>query len=176
MHGQRHMEIISDVLDGELAHRDSLGDGSVIRPGNVQRMSACRGARLSGFNHSTMRATHFLQSRIEPNVHGVTPSDEEKHFSDADERSRLCRVVSADGAYGSVTLHRDAHLYCGLFDRAESAALTLAPGRCAYVHVARGVLEVNGGQLAAASAGVSDTCVMWRTISSRREKVSREFL
>lgn len=151
-HGHRDMEIISYVLDGELAHQDSLGNGSVIRPGDVQRMSAGRGVRHSEFNHSATRTTHFLQIWIEPNVHGVTPSYEEKHFSAADKRGRLCLVASPDGAQGSVTIHQDARLYCGLFDGAESAALTLAPGRCAYVHMARGLVEVNGQRLAAGDA------------------------
>jgi hypothetical protein len=151
-HGHRDMEIISYVLDGELAHKDSLGNGSVIRPGDVQRMSAGTGVRHSEFNHSAAQVTHFLQIWIEPAVQGIAPSYEEKRFEAADKRGRLRLVASPDGAEGSVSIQQDARLYAGLFDGEESAALPIAAGRRAYVHVARGAVEVNGRPLAAGDA------------------------
>ncbi len=151
-HGHRDMEIISYVLDGELAHKDSLGNGSVIRPGDVQRMSAGTGVRHSEFNHARTQATHFLQIWIEPSVRGIAPGYEEKRFDDADKRGRLRLIASPDGADGSVTIHQDARVYAGLFDGSESATLDVAAGRRAYVHVARGSLAVNGRTLEAGDA------------------------
>ena len=151
-HGHRDMEIISYVLDGELAHRDSMGNGSVIRPGDVQRMSAGRGVMHSEFNHATTQTTHFLQIWIEPNVVGITPSYEEKRFETTDKRGRLRLVASPDGADGSVKIHQDVRVYAGFLDGAETAVLELAPGRRAYVHVARGRVEVNGEALVAGDA------------------------
>ncbi|GAB4469717.1 MAG: pirin family protein [Burkholderiaceae bacterium] len=136
-HGHRNMEIISYVLAGELAHKDSLGNGAVIRPGDVQRMSAGAGVRHSEFNRAPNRETHFLQIWIEPAVTDIAPSYEQKHFDDAEKRGRLRLVAAPDGAGGAVTIHQDARLYVGLFDADESAELTLAPSRRAYVHVAR---------------------------------------
>ncbi len=146
-HGHRDMEIISYVLDGELAHQDSLGNGSVIRPGDVQRMSAGSGVRHSEFNHAQDRTTHFLQIWIEPNVTGIAPGYEERNFPTAEKRGRLRLVASPDGADGSLTIHQDARMYVGLFDHEESARLELAPGRRLYVHVARGAVDVNGERL-----------------------------
>ena len=143
-HGHRDMEIISYVLEGELAHKDSMGTGSVIRPGDVQRMSAGSGVRHSEFNHAQDRQTHFLQIWIQPNVLGIAPSYEEKHFAEEEKRGRLRLIASPDSADGSVLIHQNAKLYAGLFDGAEVASLPLAAGRRAYVHVARGVVEVNG--------------------------------
>lgn len=143
-HGHRDMEIISYVLEGELAHKDSMGTGSVIRPGDVQRMSAGSGVRHSEFNHAKDRQTHFLQIWIQPNVLGIAPSYEEKHFAEEEKRGRLRLIASPDSADGSVLIHQDAKLYVGLFDGAEAASLPLAAGRRAYVHVARGAVEVNG--------------------------------
>ena len=143
-HGHRDMEIISYVLEGELAHKDSMGTGSVIRPGDVQRMSAGSGVRHSEFNHSKDQTTHFLQIWIQPNVNGIPPSYEEKHFSAEEKRGRLRLIASEDGSDGSVLIHQDAKLYVGLFDGAETAELTLAQGRRAFVHVARGSVTVNG--------------------------------
>jgi quercetin 2,3-dioxygenase len=151
-HGHRDMEIISYVLDGELAHKDSMGTGSVIRPGDVQRMSAGRGVMHSEFNHSNSQATHFLQIWIMPNVTGIAPSYEEKRFEAADKRGRLRLVASPDGAQGSLTIHQDARVYAGLFDGAESATLDIAAGRRAYAHVARGSVRVNGKLLDAGDA------------------------
>jgi redox-sensitive bicupin YhaK (pirin superfamily) len=154
MHGHRDMEIVSYVLAGELAHKDSLGNGSVIRPGDVQRMSAGTGVRHSEFNHAQDRETHFLQIWIEPAVSGITPSYEQKHFGDAEKRGRLRLVAAPDGADGAVTIHQDARVYAGLFDGDESAEIALAPGRRGYVHVARGAITVNGYALAAGDAAM----------------------
>ena len=151
-HGHRDMEIISYVLDGELAHKDSMGTGSVIRPGDVQRMSAGTGVRHSEYNHAADRTTHFLQIWIEPARTGIAPSYEEKRFEAADKRGRLRLIGSPDGALGSVLIHQDARLYAGLFDGAESARLELDPRRRVYVHIARGEVTVNGQELAAGDA------------------------
>jgi redox-sensitive bicupin YhaK (pirin superfamily) len=153
-HGHRDMEIISYVLDGELAHKDSLGTGSVIRPGDVQRMSAGTGVRHSEFNHSAQQVTHFLQIWIEPGVQGIPPSYEEKRFEATDKRGRLRLVASPDGAEGSVTIHQDARVYAGLFDGDERATLNIEPGRRAYVHVARGEITVEGERLTAGDAAM----------------------
>jgi redox-sensitive bicupin YhaK (pirin superfamily) len=151
-HGHRDMEIISYVLDGALAHEDSMGNGSSIVPGDVQRMSAGRGVMHSEYNHAPDGVTHFLQIWIEPNVRGIEPSYEQKHFAPADKRGRLRLVASPDGRDGSVTIHQDAALYAALLDGAERATHALAPGRRAYVHVARGRLSVNGQALEAGDA------------------------
>jgi redox-sensitive bicupin YhaK (pirin superfamily) len=147
-HGHRDMEIISYVLDGELAHRDSMGTGSVIRPGDVQRMSAGTGVTHSEFNHSKTQTTHFLQIWIEPRVTGIASSYEEKRFEAADKRGRL--IASPDGG-GSVTIHQE-RVYAGLFDGGEAATFELADGRRGYVHVARGSISVDGQRLAAGDA------------------------
>jgi redox-sensitive bicupin YhaK (pirin superfamily) len=151
-HGHRDMEIISYVLDGELAHKDSMGNGSVIRPGDVQRMSAGRGVMHSEFNHAKAQTTHFLQIWIEPNVRGIAPGYEEKRFEPADKRGRLRLIAAPDGADGAVTIHQDARVYAGLFDGAERATLEAAPGRRIYVHVARGRVTVDREALAAGDA------------------------
>jgi len=151
-HGHRDMEIISYVLEGELAHRDSMGNGSVIRPGDVQRMSAGTGVRHSEYNHAEHEVTHFLQIWIQPDRTGIEPGYEEKRFEAADKRGRLRLLVSPDGSEGSVLIHQDARLYAGLFDGEESARLEIAPGRRAYVHVARGRVNVNGQALEAGDA------------------------
>jgi len=153
-HGHRDMEIVSYVLEGELAHKDSMGNGSVIRPGDVQRMSAGTGVMHSEFNHSPDHTTHFLQIWIEPNVRGIPPSYEEKRFDASEKRGRLRLIASPDGAEGSVTIHQDARLYAGFFDGAETAAHPLAPGRSAYLHVVRGAVVVNGVALAAGDAAM----------------------
>jgi len=156
-HGHRDMEIISYVLEGALAHKDSMGTGSTIVPGDVQRMSAGRGVQHSEFNDDQKGVTHFLQIWIEPSVRGIEPSYEQKHFSEADKRGRLRLIASPDGAQGSVRIHQDARLYAGLFDGAERAEYALAPGRKAYVHVARGRLSVNGNPLEAGDALKTDS-------------------
>ncbi|SNS40017.1 hypothetical protein SAMN06265795_102544 [Noviherbaspirillum humi] len=144
MHGHRNMEIISYVLEGRLAHQDSMGNGSVIKPGDVQRMSAGTGVMHSEYNHEREGKTHLLQIWIEPNVVGIPPSYEEKNFSTEDKRGRLRLIASPDGSDGSVTIHQDARVHVGLFDGDEKAAFELAEGRRAYVHVARGKVTVNG--------------------------------
>lgn len=151
-HAHRDMEIISYVLEGELAHRDSIGNGSVIRPGDVQRMSAGSGVQHSEFNPSKDRTVHFLQIWIQPNVIGIAPSYEEKRFSDEDKRGRLRLIASPDSADGSVLIHQDAKLYAGLFDGDETASLPLAVRRRAFVHIARGSATVNGIALKAGDA------------------------
>jgi redox-sensitive bicupin YhaK (pirin superfamily) len=151
-HGHRDMEIISYVLEGALAHKDSMGNGSAIVPGDVQRMSAGRGVQHSEFNHSRQGVTHFLQIWIEPSVSGIAPGYEQKHFDAASKRGRLRLVASPDGAEGSVKIHQDARIYAALLDGAERAEHPLAPGRRAYVHVARGGLKANGNPLAAGDA------------------------
>jgi hypothetical protein len=151
-HPHRDMEIISYVLSGELAHKDSLGTGSVIRPGDVQRMSAGSGVRHSEFNSSTTQGLHFLQIWIKPNVVGIEPSYEEKRFSDSDKQGRLRLIASPDGRDGSVSIHQDASLYAGRFDGEEHATLELKPGRRSYVHVARGEVRANGVELGTGDA------------------------
>ena len=151
-HGHRDMEIITYVLEGELGHKDSIGNGSVIRPGDVQRMSAGSGIRHSEYNHAQAEQTHILQIWIEPNVRGIAPGYEEKRFEAADKRGRLRLVASPDGADGSVRMHQDARMYAGLFDADERAVLDIAPGRLAYVHMARGKAVVNGHALSAGDA------------------------
>lgn len=146
-HGHRDMEIVTYVLEGELAHEDSLGNGASILPGDVQRMSAGRGIMHSEFNKATDRRTHLLQIWIEPTERGLKPSYEQKNFSAADKRGRLRLVASPDGREGSVTIHADASLSVGLFDGDERAELALDPARKGYLHVARGVVVVNGQAL-----------------------------
>ncbi len=151
-HGHRDMEIISYVLSGELAHRDTLGNVKAIPPGDVQRMSAGTGVMHSEFNHAEDQTTHFLQIWIEPDAHGIEPSYEQKRFAEADKRGRLRLVASPDGAQGSVTIHADARMYAGLFDGAERVALPLDPRRAFYVHLVRGELAVNGARLTGGDA------------------------
>jgi len=155
-HGHRDMEIISYVLEGALAHKDSMGTGSTIVPGDVQRMSAGNGVRHSEFNHEKAKVTHFLQIWIEPAVRGIPPSYEQKHFAEQEKRGRLRLIASPDGAEGSVTLHQDARAYAGLFDGAERASHALAKGRLGYVHVARGRVKANGRSLEAGDALKTD--------------------
>ncbi|HSN31454.1 MAG TPA: pirin family protein [Ideonella sp.] len=150
-HGHRDMEIVSVVLEGALAHKDSLGTGAVIRPGEVQRMSAGRGVMHSEFNAAEVE-THFLQIWIQPDAKGIAPGYEQKSFDDAGKRGRLQLVASGDAREGSLKLHADASLYAGRFDGDERAALALAEGRRAWVHVVRGRVAVNGEQLAAGDA------------------------
>ena len=151
-HPHRDMEIISYVLAGELAHKDSMGNGSTIRPGDVQRMSAGTGVRHSEFNPSREQAVHFLQIWIQPSSQGIEPSYEEKRFTSAEKRGRLRLLASPDRADGSVLIHQDARLYAGLFDGEEEASLVVDAGRRLYVHVARGAVTANGIALAAGDA------------------------
>ena len=151
-HPHRDMEIVSYVLEGELEHHDSMGTGSVIRPGDVQRMSAGTGVLHSERNPSPDSGVHFLQIWIKPDRMGVRPGYEQKHFTAEEKRGRLRLVVSPDGSDGSVSVHQDARMYAGLFDGAERAELGLDAGRRAYVHLVRGELTVNGTRLAAGDA------------------------
>ena len=153
-HGHRDMEIISYVLEGNLAHKDSMGNVKGIPPGDVQRMSAGTGVMHSEFNHAPNETTHFLQIWIEPNERGVKPGYEQKTFDNAEKRGRLRLVASPDAAEGSVSMHADARMYAGLFDGPETSTLALDPSRRAYVHVVRGDIDVNGKKLAAGDAAM----------------------
>jgi len=155
-HGHRDMEIISYVLSGELAHKDSMGNVKGIPPGDVQRMSAGTGVMHSEFNHAEGQTTHFLQIWIEPDVTGIAPGYEQKTIPESEKRGVLRLVASPDGAQGSVTLHADASVYAGLFDGAESAEIALDPARKGYAHLVRGALEVNGQTLHAGDAAMLD--------------------
>jgi len=151
-HSHRDMEIISYVLAGKLAHKDSMGNASVIVPGDVQRMSAGTGVRHSEYNAEPSGVTHFLQIWIEPNRKGVAPSYEQKRYAPGEKRGRLRLVVSPDGRAGSLSMNQDAFLHVGLFDGDERASLELRAGRKGYVHVARGEVTVNGVRLGAGDA------------------------
>ncbi len=146
-HGHRDMEIISYVLDGALEHKDSMGNGSVIRPGDVQRMSAGRGILHSEFNGSKTDTVHFLQIWIQPDVRGIAPGYEERHFEPRDVDGRLRLIASPDGAEGSVTIHQDARIYAARVDGTQSIRVPCDAKRRCYVHVARGSLGVNGQAL-----------------------------
>ncbi len=143
-HGHRDLEIISYVLEGNLAHQDSMGNVKGIPPGDVQRMSAGRGVQHSEFNHAEGLSTHFLQIWIEPNVRSIEPGYEQKTVAAADKRGKLCLIASPEGSKNSVTIHADASIYAGLFDGQEQATLPIAAGRLAYVHLIKGDLSVNG--------------------------------
>lgn len=157
-HGHRDMEIISYVLDGELAHKDSMGTGATIRPGDVQRMSAGRGVMHSEFNPSSEKPAHFLQIWIQPDQRGVEPSYEQKNFPAEEKRGKLRLIASRDGADGSVRIHQDAKVYAGLFDGDEQAELSIAANRQVYLHVARGTVTANGNVLNAGDAlALTDT-------------------
>ena len=151
-HGHRDMEIISYVLEGGLAHKDSMGNGSVIRPGDVQRMSAGTGVRHSEFNASDKELVHFLQIWIEPNVRGIEPSYEEKRFDEASKRGKLRLIASPDAREGSVRIHQDANIYATAVEGEDVVELQPLAGRRLYVHVARGEAEENGEVLAAGDA------------------------
>ena len=146
-HSHRDMEIISYVLEGGLAHKDSMGNGSVIRAGDVQRMSAGTGVAHSEFNASDREPVHFLQIWIEPSVRGIAPSYEEKRFEPDARRGRLRLLASPDGREGSVTIHQDAFLYAALLDGDEAAEHEAQAGRRIYLHVVRGEAQVNGQAL-----------------------------
>jgi len=151
-HGHCDMEIISYVLQGALAHRDSMGNGSVLRPGFVQRMSAGKGVSHSEFNDSPDDMVHFLQIWIEPNVLGIAPGYEETQFSDEEKRGKLRLIASADGRDGSVKIHQDASVYASLMNGDDRLSHPLAAGRQSYLHVVRGSVVVNGQALTAGDA------------------------
>jgi redox-sensitive bicupin YhaK (pirin superfamily) len=156
-HPHRDMEIISYVLSGALQHRDSMGTGSVIRPGDVQRMSAGTGVTHSEFNASPSELVHFLQIWIMPDQRGHAPGYEQKHFSEAERSGKLRLVASKDGRDGSVTVHQDASLYAGLLEPRARVEHQLASGRSAWLHVARGSVSVDGEQLSTGDAAAIDT-------------------
>jgi len=151
-HGHRDMEIISYVLEGELSHKDNMGNGSIIVPGDVQRMSAGRGVLHSEFNPSSDRPVHFLQIWIEPDAKGVRPSYEQKRVDATAKRGRLALIASPDGRDGSVTIHQDARLYAALVNGDENVEYDIPAGRRGYVHVARGRVALNGDVLDAGDA------------------------
>ena len=153
-HGHSDMEIISYVMSGSLAHKDSMGNVKAIPPGDVQRMSAGSGVQHSEFNHAEGETTHFLQIWIEPNVKGIPPSYEQKTFIAAEKQGTLRLVASPDGAQGSVLIHADAKLFSGLFDGDQSAHLDLEPKHKAYVQVLQGQIEVNGAMLGTGDAAL----------------------
>ncbi len=146
-HGHQDMEIISYVLEGALEHKDSIGTGSVIRPGEVQRMSAGTGIRHSEYNHSKSDLVHFLQIWILPETTGLEPSYEQKEFPEAEKRGTLRLVGSRDGRNGSVTIHQDVDLYATLLKDGDQVTHSLGDGRKAWVQVTRGVVQLNGQQL-----------------------------
>jgi len=151
-HGHADMEIITYVLDGALAHKDSMGNGSVIRPGDVQRMSAGTGVRHSEFNASEVEPVHLLQIWILPDTKGVTPSYEQAAFTESEKRGRLRLVASPDGSDGSVTIHADARVYASVLADGERVTHTPGPGRGTWIHVATGLATVNGEVLSAGDA------------------------
>jgi redox-sensitive bicupin YhaK (pirin superfamily) len=151
-HGHRDMEIISYVLEGELAHKDSMGNGSVIRYGDVQRMSAGTGVMHSEFNHSADKLVHFLQIWIEPAVKGIPPSYEEKHFEPESKSGKLRLIASPDGDQGSVTIHQDARIYASILQTNQEITHSLATGRTAYLHLIRGTVTANDTVLHAGDA------------------------
>lgn len=148
-HGHNDMEIISYVLEGALEHKDSLGTGSIIRPGDVQRMTAGTGIRHSEFNHSQTRPVHFLQIWIVPERMGLEPGYEQRTYPDADKRNRLRLIASRDGRDGSVTVHQDADVFASLLEAGARLAHPLRPGRGAWIQVARGAVRVDGVRLSA---------------------------
>ncbi len=151
-HGHRDMEIFSYVLDGALEHKDSMGTGSVIRPGDVQMMSAGTGVRHSEYNASRTELVHFLQIWIVPDRQGVPPRYQQRHFSPEEKRGRLRLIISPDGAEESLSVYQDARVYAGLFDGDEQQRFELPANRFAYIHVARGAIDINGQRLAAGDA------------------------
>ena len=153
-HGHKDMEIISYVMAGNLAHKDSMGNVKGIPPGDVQRMSAGTGVQHSEFNHAPEQTTHFFQIWIEPNVRGIAPSYEQKTFGTEEKQGVLRLVASPDGAQGSVQIHADARLWSGLFDGEQTAQLTLDPNRKSYVQLLRGAIDVNGAKLTSGDAAL----------------------
>jgi quercetin 2,3-dioxygenase len=170
-HGHRDMEIISYVLSGNLAHKDSMGNVKGIPPGDVQRMSAGSGVRHSEFNHAPDATTHFLQIWIEPNVTGIAPGYEQKTFADAEKQGKLRLLASGDGAEGSLSIHADARLYAGLFDGDQGAELALAAQRKAYVHLVRGEISVNGARLLTGDAALLDAENLIRLTGAKNAEV-----
>jgi quercetin 2,3-dioxygenase len=151
-HGHRNMEIISYVLSGALEHKDNMGNGSVLRYGDVQRMSAGTGVLHSEYNSSQSEQVHFLQIWIQPNVQNIAPSYEEKHFDAQTKAGQLRLIASPDGRNGSVTVHQDAFIHASILNGGDDVKHELAPGRAAYVHVIRGRVTANGVALTSGDA------------------------
>jgi quercetin 2,3-dioxygenase len=151
-HGHRDMEIISYVLSGALEHKDSMGNGSVLHYGDVQRMSAGTGVQHSEFNHSSTEQVHFLQIWIEPNVKGIAPSYEEKHFDVESKKGQLRLIASPDGKDGSVMIHQDASIFAAILNGNDEVTHELAAERISYVHLIRGRITINGTELATGDA------------------------
>lgn len=169
-HPHRDMEIITYVLEGELAHKDSMGNGSVIRPGEVQRMSAGTGILHSEFNHSKDKSVHLLQIWILPNKRGVTPTYEQKFFEAKEKQGRLRLVASPDGSEASVTIHQDAKLFATLLESGQNVEYKLEPDRHIWIHVARGTIEINGQKLGQSdSAGISEEQLITITGTEKAE-------
>lgn len=169
-HPHRDMEIITYVLEGELAHKDSMGNGSVIRPEEVQRMSAGTGILHSEFNHSKDKSVHLLQIWILPNKRGVTPSYEQKFFEAKEKQGRLRLVASPDGSEASVTIHQDAKLFATLLESGQNVEYRLEPDRHIWIHVARGTIELNGQKLGQSdSAGISEEQLITITSTEKAE-------
>lgn len=169
-HGHNDMEIVTYVLEGALEHKDSMGNGSVIHPGDVQRMSAGTGITHNEYNPSPTEPLHLLQIWILPDQAGVTPGYEQVHFSDAEKRGRLRPIASPDGREGSVTIHQNAIIYATLLETGDSVTHVPAPGRKAYVHVARGAARLNGQELSAGDgARISDEKEITLTASGKAE-------
>ena len=143
-HGHKDMEIVSYVLDGELAHKDSMGTGSTLHYGDVQRMSAGTGVRHSEFNGSKENLVHFLQIWITPKKDGIKPSYEEKKFSNEEKKNRLRLIVSPEGKDGSLQIHQDASIYASILDEGKAVTFQFTKGRHGWVQVARGSVELNG--------------------------------
>ena len=155
-HGHRDMEIVTYLLAGPLQHKDSMGNGTTFRRPEVQRMSAGKGVLHSEFNGSASEEVHLLQIWIEPDVRGIAPEYEQRVFSDADKRDRLCLIASPDGADASLKIHQDARLHASLLSAGKSLAYALAPGRRAYLHLIRGEVSLNGIRLADGDAAKVD--------------------
>ena len=169
-HGHRDMEIISYVMEGNLAHKDSMGHIEGLPPGDVQRMSAGTGVEHSEFNHANQE-THFLQIWIEPDKKGIAPSYAQKTFADADKRGQLRLVVSPDGADGSISMNADARMYAGLLDGQDEASVALSPGRKSYVYVVRGDVSVNDTALHTGDAAYLDQETSVRLAQARDAEV-----
>ena len=169
-HAHRDMEILTWVLEGALEHEDSMGNGSVIRPGDIQRMSAGTGVTHSEFNPSREALVHFLQIWLLPRERGLAPGYEEKHFPPEARRGHLCLLAAGDRREGAVTIHQDADLWTGLLEQGESVRHALSPGRHAWLHVARGVVTLNGSPLRAGDgAAVSAEAAIEVTASTSAE-------
>ena len=169
-HAHRDMEILTWVLEGALEHKDSMGNGSVIRPGDLQRMSAGTGVTHSEFNPSREAPVHFLQIWLLPRERGLPPGYEQKHFTQEARRGRLCLIAAGDGRGGAVTIHQDADVWTALLQPGESVRHALAPGRYAWLHVARGAVSLNGSTLGAGDgAAVSDEAELEIAAAARAE-------